>query len=128
MQKDRKPVTGDDEDDFTLIKTLLKSPSLSSNGHDDAEDDESLRTLSILVVKLYFLHAHAQLKSMDEELELLRQAKFTQNPYDFEPSGPSDDTWRLDQLGPKGFSSNGPLIDSDGKVAIFKITEKSRTN
>jgi len=107
--------TGEDADDFTLIASLLKASSTNETLEDN-EEEENLRTLCILAVKYYFSLAHAELKSMGEELELLRQVNRTRHPFDsMLPPEPIDDTWKLDQLGPRSSQASGPLMDSTGK-------------
>jgi len=50
MQKDRKRGTSENADEFSLISSLLKVPS--DNGEE--EDDENLRALSLMVLRLYY--------------------------------------------------------------------------
>lgn len=125
IQKDRNRGTSEDADEFALIRSILKVPSGSVG---EEEDDDNLRTLSLMVIKLYHAQAFAQLRSMEEELQLLRQAQRTQNPYDSGHADDSDDTWRLDQPGRGGLSNDGPLMDSSGKpLRPFTILPSTAT-
>ena len=121
--------------DFDLISSLLPSPSRSQlpitpddeEEEPDSETDDILREATILLLRICYAQAHSHLESMEQELELLRNAP----PYPPRSSGPQtddrrgkaresdDDMWKLDAprstLGPDG---NRPLLDSSGKVII----------
>jgi immunoglobulin-binding protein 1 len=98
----------------------------------DEEDDsieDLLRATTLVLLRLFFVQAYAQLENTQQELDLLRSMP------DRPPSPPpldaretarkaDDDMWRLDQPvltgGPDG---HGPLLDSGGKVRhIIYIT------
>jgi immunoglobulin-binding protein 1 len=106
--------------DFDLIAALLPQSAPGDgtlNGEevlDDTEDER--RTATLLLLRLAYAQAHAQLSSIAEEFELLRTAP---PPPPDQPgtSGPARSSpeadralWSLDA--PRG----GPLLDSTGKV------------
>ncbi|KAG9126061.1 hypothetical protein FRC07_005062 [Ceratobasidium sp. 392] len=108
---------------YDAIRGLLKSSS--SNPHagsvntedDDIDiDDETLRELSILYLRLLFTQANASLLQLSQELQLLRNIPppppSTQSA---ETSRPQDDTWRLDQTARGGPDGRGPLMDAKGR-------------
>ena len=106
--------------DFDLIAALLppsaSGSSAPSGGEQDGEDER--RTATLLLLRLAYTQAQAQLASIAQELELLRSA-----PPD-PPSGVSDRArssseeeralWTLDA--PRAARQGGPLLDSAGKV------------
>jgi hypothetical protein len=102
--------------DFDLIAALLpqSAPSgATSNGEEglgDTEDDP--RTATLLLLRLAYAQAHAQLSSIAEEFELLRTAPASLDQPGTSHSSPEAERalWTLDA--PHG----GPLLDSTGKV------------
>jgi hypothetical protein len=126
VRKRRKQIPIGDlssQSDFDLIQSLLPSavtPQMSDDDddEDDSETDEILREAVLLLLQLYYAQAYSQLESMEQELELLRNA-----PPPPRPGPPSDDRknkvkeqddmWKLDTKSPVGES--GPLLDSSGK-------------
>lgn len=96
----------------------------------DAEDDDedALREVSVLLLRLMYARTHAQMQSLAQELEMLRNAPPSRP---VEPSHDSrrvrqredSDTWRLDapvaRGGPDG---QGPLLDPNGKASSFLMT------
>lgn len=99
-------------DDFALIASTLPPSNKSEDDQQDDEDDETLRDTYLLVIQLIWVHAQSHLESMEQELDLLQNAP----PSDSEqPSRIDEDpTWKLDV--PSGLDSNGPLLDSSGRV------------
>jgi immunoglobulin-binding protein 1 len=69
-----------------------------------------------MVLKFYYMQSHSQLRSMSEEIQLLRLARQTEHPYDSGTSTDADNTWKLDQPSRIGLPNSGPLMDSTGKV------------
>ncbi|KAG1827543.1 TAP42-like protein [Suillus subaureus] len=123
VRKRRKqmPIGDLSQSDFDLIRSLLPStitPQVSDNDEDDSETDEILREAVLLLLRLNYAQSYSQLESMDQELELLRNA-----PPPPRPGPPSDDRknklkeqddlWKLETKSPVGES--GPLLDSSGK-------------
>jgi immunoglobulin-binding protein 1 len=104
--------------DFDLIAALL--PHSTPDGRDEEELDDSeeeQRTATLLLLRLAYTQAHAQLASIAEEFELLRTAPPPPPPSQpgtsgYAPSSPEAEStlWTLDA--PRG----GPLLDSTGKV------------
>jgi hypothetical protein len=110
--------------DFDLIAALLPpsappAPTLSDD--EDSEDDR--RTATLLLLRLTYAQAHAQLLSITQELEILRTAP----PPPPDPPGTSDRArslpeadrtlWTLDA--PRATSAaqrGGTLLNSAGKV------------
>lgn len=91
----------------------------------DSETEEILRETTLLLLRLLYAHASSQLESIEQELDLLRNAP---------PSpimGPDDDDkrlqkrkeeeneWKLDIPTPGGPDGKGPLLDPSGKVRFW---------
>ena len=79
---------------------------------DDTEDER--RAATLLLLRLAYAQAHAQLSSIAEEFELLRTAPQpgqpgTSGPARLSPEGERT-LWTLDA------PRNGPLLDPTGKV------------
>lgn len=113
----------DSGNEFTLISALL--PTLNSvDDEPDSETDDVLREATLLLLRLTFAQAHAQLESMTQELDLLRSALFL--PAQPEQSADDsrttrrleeEDMWRLDKPLPRSrLDGRGPLLDEGGKV------------
>lgn len=118
---------GDSPTDFDLVASLLTIDSSKSNGVNEetgSENDDIIRETTLLLLRLLYAHASTQLQSMEQELELLRNAP---------PSpklGPDDNDnraqkrkaeehdWKLDIPVPGGPDGKGPLLDSSGKVCL----------
>jgi len=120
-----------------LISSLLPSPSSSSaaddEDEDDSETDDILRETTLLLLRLTYAQAHAQLESMDQELELLRSAP--PPPPSWEPpvddqrgkNREVDDVWKLDA--PTRPSGSGELLDPNGKpLQPFTILPAGASN
>ncbi|KAG1723682.1 TAP42-like protein [Suillus lakei] len=126
VRKRRKQVPIGDlsQSDFDLIRSLLPStvgPQVSDDDddEDDSETDEILREAISLLLRLNYAQAYSQLESMDQELELLRNAP--PPPRQGPPSDDrksklkeQDDMWKLDTKSPS-IGESGPLLDSSGK-------------
>jgi immunoglobulin-binding protein 1 len=125
-QRHRVPLPPSDSapTDFELIAALLPRPARPSTDNNDEQDDEDgRRSATILLLRLVYAQAHAQLSSIAQELELLRSAPppppFTQPGKSdrAHPSSPEAEQtlWRLDA--PARAVSGGPLLDPAGKVS-----------
>ncbi|KII89186.1 hypothetical protein PLICRDRAFT_40823 [Plicaturopsis crispa FD-325 SS-3] len=118
----QRPVEGASTTDFDLIASLLPSPSATSadDDEDDDETDEILRETALLLLRLTYAQAHAQLESMDQETQILLNAPppppLLQSPGQQDQRGKrkeEEDTWRLDSPATRG--DQGPLLDPAGK-------------
>lgn len=111
--------------DFDLVASLLL-PS-----EDDAEDLETeniLREATLLLLRLFYAQACAQLESVDQEIWLLRNAP----PLPPLPKPPSDERqnktkdqegmWKIDTA--PELSNRGLLLDPHGKVGTNKCSSK----
>lgn len=86
----------------------------------DSDDSDISRPLFITLLQLHYLRAHAELSSMEQELELLVHGmKMSELPSGRDQRGreeareKEDETsWRVEQLKDK----DGPLLDPEGKV------------
>ncbi|KZT55027.1 hypothetical protein CALCODRAFT_472627 [Calocera cornea HHB12733] len=94
--------------DIDLFAKLIDLPS--------SYDEDQARELTFKVLRLAHVQCQAQLRSIGEELELLRMA-----PPD-EPQAPPDEkrteddgTWRLDRINQVLTDVNGPLLDPQGR-------------
>ena len=120
-QRHRVPLPPSDSSrtDFELIAALLlRAPAPSASDNDDEDDDEDgRRAATILLLRLTYAQAHAQLSSIAQELELLRSAPPPSQPGTSDHADPSSSEeqtlWRLDAPA----RGSGPLLDSTGKVA-----------
>ncbi|QRV99748.1 Type 2A phosphatase-associated protein 42 [Ceratobasidium sp. AG-Ba] len=106
---------------YDAIRALLApasnhAGSVNTEDEDDDMDDETLRELSILLIRLLLTQANASLLQISQEIELLRTMPPTtvsaQNP---EQTQSNDDTWRLDQVSRGGPDGRGPLMDTKGR-------------
>ncbi|GAA6064340.1 hypothetical protein JCM10212_002316 [Sporobolomyces blumeae] len=122
--------------------TASSSTSTSSPAADDADDfldedddesDDVARPLLLSLLQLHYLRAHAELSSIEQELELLEHGmKMSEipSPSPHSASGSTangdsrrdgrtndddaeDTTWRLDKL---SLSTDAPLLSPEGKV------------
>ncbi|KAG9048534.1 hypothetical protein FS837_012664 [Tulasnella sp. UAMH 9824] len=111
--------------DFDLIASLLPKPARSAgpSDNDDDADDEMVRELTLLLLRLIWTQAVSNMAVMDQEIEMLQHAARNPPP----PRPPHTErgskvaadaaSWRLDQLpgvggGPDG---KGPLLDAQGR-------------
>lgn len=111
--------------DFDLIASLLPASSNNASKDEvemDSETDEILRDTALLLLRLLYVHASTQSQSMEQELELLRNAPPSPT---IGPEGTDerdhkrkavDDEWKLDIPVPGGPDGKGPLLDPTGKV------------
>lgn len=110
--------------DFDLISALLPhSAHGASNEEEELDDEDERRTATLLMLRLAYAQAHAQLASIAEEFELLRTAPPAlpgqPGTSDRARSSPEVErtSWTLD--GPRAAAATrrgGPLLDSAGKV------------
>jgi immunoglobulin-binding protein 1 len=119
-KRQRVPLPSDTSPtDFDLIAALLPHSTPDGRGAldeeelDDSEDEQ--RTAALLLLRLAYTQAYAQLASIAEEFELLRTAPpppSQPGTSGYAPSSPEAEStlWTLDA--PRG----GPLLDSTGKV------------
>ncbi|KAF5330648.1 hypothetical protein D9619_005948 [Psilocybe cf. subviscida] len=124
---EQKPVTLDLSNNYDLIASLIpSSSSRASNSEEDldSQTDEILRETTLLVLRLLYAHSSTQLQSMEQELDLLRNAPAspTMGPEDQEAQDPRDrkrkeeeNDWKLDKPALGGPDGKGPLMDAYGK-------------
>ncbi len=95
----------------------------------DSETEDILRGTVLLLLRLLYVHASTQSQSMEQELELLRNAPPSPK---IAPEGiderdkkrkVEDDEWRLDIPIPGGPDGKGPLLDPTGKVRYLNKME-----
>lgn len=126
IRKRRKqtPIGDQSQTDFDIIRSLLPSAQVDDEDEDDSETDDILRETVLLLLRLNYAQAHSQLESMDQELELLRNAPPPRPgpPLDDRrnKTNDQDDMWKLDTKSRVGES--GPLLDSSGKVPVYCLT------
>ncbi|KAH9843159.1 TAP42-like protein [Rhodofomes roseus] len=110
--------------DLELIASLLPDSSVKPSGLDDDDDDDDtediLREATLLLLRLTYGQAHAQLQSLEQEIRLLRSAPSRPLEASDDPRRSKDrennDMWRLDAPLPQGGpDGKGPLTDSSGK-------------
>lgn len=119
----------DTSTDFDLISSLLPSPSSTENEGEelDSEVDQILRETILLLLRLLYAQSNAQLQSMKQELELLRNAPpspIHSPPRDIEDPRDKqrkedEEMWKLDIPVPGGPDGKGPLLDPTGKVSNY---------
>jgi immunoglobulin-binding protein 1 len=75
-----------------------------------------VREMSIHLLRLFWIQVWSQLDSLDQEIELLRNAP--PSPENGPQTTAEDvDAWRLDAPPPKSmFDGRGPVLDQSGKV------------
>lgn len=90
----------------------------------DSETEEILRETTLLVLRLFYARAMTQLQSMEQELELLRNAPpspmlgpESEDPRDKHRNTEEND-WKLDIPLAGGPDGKGPLMDAQGKVSL----------
>ena len=131
IRKERRqtPTSEDTATDFDLISSLLPSPSSTKNEGEelDSEVDQILRETILLLLRLLYAQSNAQLQSMKQELELLRNAppspihsptREIEDPRDKQKQEDKE-MWKLDIPFPGGPDGKGPLLDSTGKVSSY---------
>ena len=110
--------------DFDLIAALLPpSAPISTTVSDEQDNEDERRIATLLLLRLAYAQAHAQLAGMARELELLRNAPPappTNQPgtSDRAPSSEAEHAlWTLDAPRSVGTAQRGgPLLNSKGKV------------
>ena len=128
IRKERGQTPAPEDTDFDLISSLL--PSLSTKNEEkelDSDVDQILRETILLLLRLLYAQSNAQLQSMKQELELLRNAPpspIHSPPRDIEDprdkhKKEDEDMWKLDIPVPGGPDGKGPLLDPTGKVSIY---------
>ncbi|KAF9526959.1 serine/threonine protein phosphatase PP2A-associated protein [Crepidotus variabilis] len=112
--------------DYDLLASLLPSPGTLSSQDEtvlDFDTDDILRETTLLLLRLFYARASSQLQSLEQELELLRNAppsptndpnEMIDDPRDKKRIG-EDNAWKLDIPVPGGPDGKGPLMDASGK-------------
>ena len=86
---------------------------------DESEWDEYVRELSIHLLRLFWIQVWSQLDSLDQEIELLRNAPPSPKSRPQTTAEKDADAWRLDAPPlASTFDGRGPLLDQSGKVGI----------
>ncbi|KAF8964013.1 serine/threonine protein phosphatase PP2A-associated protein [Flammula alnicola] len=123
-RRGQAPAADDIPTDYDLISSLLPSSSpraLKTEEELDSETDEILRETTLLLLRLLYAHASAQLQSMEQELELLRNAPPSpiMGALDEDERNKTrkaeDNDWKLDIPIAGGPDGKGPLLDPAGK-------------
>ena len=125
MRKRRNQRAAEENDspnDFDLIGSLLPAATAISDQEEDAETDEILRETTLILLRLCYAKAQAELGSINQELDLLKSAPPEPSRAPADASDPrfrqrqeQDAMWRIDT--PQGSDTHGPLLDPDGKVS-----------
>lgn len=119
-----QPSSDSPSSNFDLIASLLPKASKRVSDSDeqplDSETDDVLRKTTCLLLRLTFVEAQKQLESLQQELEILRNAPPSPQLPSFSDLDGRDrqresdgDLWKLDS--PLVTSGKGPLLDSSGK-------------
>ncbi|KAF9013998.1 TAP42-like protein [Cyathus striatus] len=118
----KKSIEEETPSDFEIIASLLQT--LANPISDDdlgSETDEMLRETVLLLLRLNYAQAHTQLESMEQELELLRNAPPSPlnapvDDFRGKKKETDDEMWKLDAPIPRGGpDGKGPLLDPTGK-------------
>jgi immunoglobulin-binding protein 1 len=131
---EQKPADLDLSNNYDLIASLVPSSSSRASKTEedlDSQTDEMLRETTLLVLRLLYAHSSAQLQSMEQELELLRNAPpsptmgpedqaTAQDPRDRKRKEEEND-WKLDKPALGGPDGKGPLMDAYGKVSVCAL-------
>lgn len=132
LRKKRRQSQADPSNDFDLISSLLPAPSASTEQESDSEDEsdsdeapEGLRATILLLLRFLYTQCQSQQSSIAQELDLLRQAprepSTLQRPDQDRREREKEkekDMWKLDNVGSRGASGSGALLDSEGKVPV----------
>ena len=100
----------------------LDTPKGSYDEEKNSETDDVVRQTILLLLRLLYAHASTQLQSVEQEIELLRNAppSPTLAPPDQDERSKKrkeeDNDWKLDIPVPGGPDGKGPLLDSAGRV------------
>ncbi|KAG9127214.1 hypothetical protein FRC07_000175 [Ceratobasidium sp. 392] len=124
-------------DALRALLTASSNPhagSVNTGEDDDDMDDETLRKLSTLLLRLFFTQANASLLQLSQELQLLQNMpSVPPSIQNAESSQSKDDTWRLDQTPRGGLDGKGPLMDTKGRplrpftiMPAGRIAERTR--
>ena len=112
----------------SILPKTVRQEEGSAEEDLDGDTEEVLREALILLLRLIYAEAQAQLVSTKQELELLRNA-----PPEPPTSAPTNDPrverrraedgmWKLDApLNRGGPDGKGPLLDPQGKVSIIRV-------
>ncbi|KAF8261076.1 serine/threonine protein phosphatase PP2A-associated protein [Lactarius quietus] len=125
-QRHRVPLPSSDSSptDFDLIAAILPPASATSAPEygDEQDGEDERRAATLLLLRLAYAQAHAQLASIAQELELLRSAPppsaqpGTSDRAHLSSSEAEHALWRLDApMRAVGQRGGGPLLDSAGK-------------
>ncbi|KAI0306302.1 TAP42-like protein [Multifurca ochricompacta] len=122
IERHRVPLPSSDTSptDFDLIAALLPPDASTSSMTltDEQDNEDELRTATLLLLRLAYAQAHAQLTSITQEFELLHTAP-PQPPETIDPTRSSSETeralWTLDAPRAAAARRGGPLLDSAGK-------------
>jgi immunoglobulin-binding protein 1 len=117
----QKP-TSSEFTDFDHVSSLLPG-TYAGDEDDEPEWDEHIRELSIHLLQLFWVQVWGQLDSLEQEIQLLRNAP--PSPTDRPQAGSEGDAdaWRLDTPAPtKLLDDRGPLLDQSGKVIVEFVT------
>lgn len=114
--------------EFELVASLLPDPSVkpTDDDDDDADAEDILREATLLLLRLTYGQAHAQLQSLEQEVQILRSApprppEALEDPRRARQDG-TDNMWRLDAPLPQGGpDGKGPLLDSSGRVSYTML-------
>ena len=110
----QKP-TPSESTDFDHIGSLL--PRAGARDEDDeSEWDEHVRELAIHLLQLFWIQTWCQLDSLDQEVELLRNAPPSPKSRQHTTAEKDMDAWRLDAPPTNMLDGRGPLLDQSGKV------------
>jgi len=101
--------------DFDHIVPLL--PRTGTGDEDEGSElDEHIRELSIHLLRFFWIQTWGQLESLEQEVELLRNAPPSPKSRPPATTGQDADAWRLDTPPPPSmFDGRGPLVDQSGK-------------
>ena len=87
------------------------------------EDEDAIREVTLLLIRLFYSQVHTQLGQLEMEMQLLRNAppdedeEVTKKREEEGKREDEDFTWRLDAPVPGGGpDGKGPLLDAQGRV------------
>jgi len=121
LQKRRCQLPSNDNTlaDFDLIASLLSTSAETKDQDDDNDLDDTLREVTLLLLRLTYAQAQTQAGNINQELELLRSAVSQNLPSGDERSNErrerEESAWRLDSVRRGGPDGRGPLIDASGR-------------
>lgn len=101
--------------DFDHIASLLPRNG-AGNEDDESEWDEHVRELSVHLLRLFWIQAWSQRESLEQEIELLRNAPPSPESRPRTTAEKDTEAWKLDAPQRGGvFDGRGPLLDRSGK-------------